>query len=165
MAIYMQFKGIKGNITAKGFTDGDGYVQLHSFSFGLGRGIASRNPGNLENREASTPSISEVSISKETDETSPLFFSQACLGDAVDTVIISFTITGPDQPLHYVDYTLSNVLISSYSVSGDGGDRSLYENMSLNFDKIEIKYTPYDDKHKAKSPVTSSYNLVTASKS
>ena len=162
MAIYMQFKGIDGNITAKGF---EKYIQLHSFSFGLGRAIASRNPGQMSNREASTPSISEISISKETDETSPLFFSQACLGDSIDTVIITFTITGPDQPLHSVDYTLSNVLISSYSVSGNGGEGVPFENMSLNFDKIEVKYTPYDDKHKAKSPVTSSYNLATASKS
>jgi len=36
--------------------------------------------------------------------------------------------------------------------------------LSLNFSKIEYKYTPFDDKHKAGTPVPVTYDLTTGTK-
>ena len=36
------------------------------------------------------------------------------------------------------------------------------ESISLNFTKIEFKMTPHDDKNKAGTPITVSYDLATA---
>jgi type VI secretion system secreted protein Hcp len=57
----------------------------------------------------------------------------------------------------YMSYELSNSLISGYSMSS-GGDRPS-ESVSFNFTKIEMKYTPYDNEHKAQSPIPAGYDI------
>jgi type VI secretion system secreted protein Hcp len=68
MAIYMNFNdlAIKGNVTAEGYAD---WINIQSLQYGIGRGI-SMEAGNVANREASRPSISELSISKMMDTSS-----------------------------------------------------------------------------------------------
>ena len=46
MAIYVEYEGIKGNVTADGYKD---HISVQSLQFGVGRGI-SMEPGNLSNR-------------------------------------------------------------------------------------------------------------------
>jgi type VI secretion system secreted protein Hcp len=154
MAIYMQIDGVTGNVTESKHPK---WIEINSFNFGCGRGVASRTPGHTENREASTVSIREISISKEMDETSPTLFSMACVGKG-KTVKIDFCRTG-DNPQIYASYELSNVLISSYSTSGGGSGDSPHESLSLNFDKIMYSYTPYKDDGSAGTPIKVTYDL------
>lgn len=158
MAIYIQIDKIDGNVTAAGH---EKWIEVHSMSFGVGRGIMSVTPGAVKDRESSIPSISEIIISKTMDETSPLLFIEACVGIA-KTMKIHFCRTG-DQTQTYMEYILNNVLISSYSVQGSG-DSIPQESLSLNFDKIEVKYTPYGDDHKPGSPIPAGYDMKTAKK-
>ncbi len=158
MAIYVQIDGINGNVTAAGH---EKWIEAHSMSFGLGRAIGGGRPGSVKDRESSIPSLSEIVITKTMDETSPLLFIESCIGIA-KPVVIHFCRTG-DQTQTYMEYTLSNVLISSYEVSGSG-DSIPSEKLSFNYDKIEVKYTPYDDNHKPGSPIPAGYDLKTAKK-
>lgn len=158
MAIYMKVDGIKGNVTAAGHED---WINILSMSFGVGRGIMSAKPGTVKDRESSIPSLSEIVVSKSMDETSPLLFIESCIGIA-KTVLIHLCRTG-DQTQSYMEYTLGNVLISSYGMQG-GSEGIPSEKFSLNYDKIEMKYTPYDDSHKAGSPIPTGYDLKTAKK-
>jgi len=68
MAIYMNYNGkkIKGNVTATGYED---WIELDSIQFGVGRGI-SMEVGNMANREATRPSLSEVVVTKMMDNAS-----------------------------------------------------------------------------------------------
>lgn len=160
MAIYLKFKdgSIKGNVTAEGHNDG--WIELHSFQFGVGRGIGSP-VGKASNREASEPSVSEVTVTKTTDETSPLLFQEAVIGKSKD-VIIHFVRTSADKLETYLEYTLTNTLVSGFSLSSGGDAPS--ESVSLNFTKVEVKYTPFDDKHAAGTPVPAGYDMATAKK-
>lgn len=160
MAIYMQFDGINGNVTATGH---EKWIELGSVGFGVGRGIVGTSPGKQSNREASTPSFSELTLTKDVDETSPLLFSEACIGKA-KKVTIHFCETGDTQIQTYLEYVLTEVLVSGYSVSGSGGMGHPTESLSFNFTKIEIKYTPYKDDHTAGSPVPAGYDLTTGKK-
>ena len=58
--ITIDYEGIEGNVTADGF---EGQILVSSIHFGVGRGI-SMEPGNLANREATRPSLSEISFTK-----------------------------------------------------------------------------------------------------
>jgi type VI secretion system secreted protein Hcp len=157
MAIYMNFDGIPGDTRAKGH---EKWIEINSVQFGVGRGIGSP-VGQASKREASAPSISEVTITKMTDETSPLLFQEACVGKG-KPVQIHFVVTQADKLETFLELTLTNVMVSGYSVSS-GGDNPT-ESISLNFTKIEVKYTPYDDQHKAGKPIPASYDLATATK-
>lgn len=79
MAIYMNFNknAPKGNVTAKGYED---WIEVDSFNFGVGRGI-SMEAGAMANREASRPSISEVTVTKRIDAASGGLFKASVSGD------------------------------------------------------------------------------------
>ncbi len=153
----MQIADLSGNVTESGHKN---WIEVDSFSFGCGRGVESHSPGHTSNREASTVSISEISVSKEMDETSPKLFILACIGTG-KTVKIEFCRTGA-TPQVFASYVLSNVLVSSYSVNGDGSGASPRESLSLNFDNIEYTYTPYKDDGSVGTPIGVKYNLAEA---
>ena len=159
MSAYLKYAAIKkGESIAKGHEGDKGWIEIGSLQLGVGRGISSP-VGTSSKREASAPNISEVVVTKLQDSTSPLFFQEACVGKAV-VANIDLVETGSDQLNTYLEITLTNTMVSGYSVSS-GGDRPS-ESITLNFTKIEYKYTPYDDQHKAGTPVTVTYDLATA---
>jgi type VI secretion system secreted protein Hcp len=82
----------------------------------------------------------------------------AASGNKGVTAKIHFVTSG--NPGHtYLEYTLSNVLISNYKVAS-AGDRPA-EEITLDFTKMEMKYTAYDSNHAAESPLIASYDIAT----
>lgn len=158
MGIYVNFDGIPGDATEQNHKK---WIDVTSIQWGVGRAI-STVAGRTQNREASQPSVSEVTISKSFDSASPKLFTAACTGNEGKTVKIDLTTTSSGG-LVYCTYTLTNALISSYSVSSDG-DRP-GESISISFTKMEFKFTPYDNQNKAGTPVTVSYDLATTKSS
>lgn len=158
MGIYMDFDGIKGEATQQ---DHKKWIDVLSLSWGTGRGISTVE-GSASEREVSAPSISDVTIVKEFDEASPKLFTEAVAGNQGKTVKIDLTTTGAPA-VTFCTYTLSNALISSYSVS-TSGDRPM-ESVDISYTKMEFKFTPYDDKNKAGTPTTVSYDLATTKNS
>lgn len=154
MAIYVKYDGITGEATQSDHTN---WIDVQSISWGVGRAIATV-AGSTANRESSEPNVSEVSLVKQYDSSSPKLFTEACTGNAGKTVQIDITTTG-NPSVVFCTYTLSNALISSYSVSSEG-DRPL-ESISISFTKLEFKFTPYDDTNAAGTPVTVSYDMAT----
>lgn len=155
MAIYLEFDGIKGNVTAEGFKD---QIALLSCNFGVSRGI-SMEPGNLSNREATRPSLSEISISKETDTSAIALFKESVTGDAGKTVKIRFVRTGADKVQEYLIYELENCLVSSYSISANGDDSPI-ENLTLSYSKLLITYKDTDEKLGVGSQQVAGYSLT-----
>ena len=158
MAIYMEYDGIKGNVTAEGYKD---HVGVASFSFGVGRAI-SMEPGNISNREATRPSISEITITKEMDNASAALFKESVTGAAGKKVKLHFVHTGADKVEEFCTYELENCLVSSYSVSADGGDGAPYENITLSFSKVLVNHVDADSTNKGGSPNRVGYDLETA---
>lgn len=161
----MKIDGVDGHVTAKGH---EKWIELSSFNFGVMRQIATK-PGNVSDRENSKPSLTEVSIKKEIDKTSPKLFEYACgisSNPSIPKLLIHICQTGSNQISPYIEYTLQNVLISRYEVDIDPTINSNLplEFIHLNYDKFEMKYTNYDEKHKAGSPITAGYDLSKAEK-
>ena len=157
MAIYLQIEGIKGNVTAKGHED---WIDISSLQWGVGRAIASA-VGTSADREASKPSISEVSVTKLMDESSPMIFTEACVGKA-KKVSIHLCTTGTESIDTYMEYDLEDCMVSGYSVS-TGGDRPS-ESISLSFTKMLMKFIPYDKAGKAMSPLPAGYDMAAGTK-
>ena len=155
MAIYVKYEGIDGEATHE---DHKKWIDVQSLQFGVGRGIASPS-GATANREASQPSVSEVVVTKQLDGSSSKLFTESVTGAAGKKVEIHLVSTGSPGNT-YVEYVLSDALISGYSVSS-GGDRPS-ESVSINFTKIEFKQTPFDETNTAGTPVTVSYDLSTS---
>lgn len=62
MAIYMKYPDVDGESTTAGF---EKQIELQSFQFGIGRGIASAR--GTSTRESSEASVSEITVTKLSD--------------------------------------------------------------------------------------------------
>lgn len=158
MAAYLKYgTKITGESKATGH---EKWIEINSVQLGAGRAI-STPVGTSSKREASAPSISEVTVTKLMDSTSTALFNEACVGTALDAEI-HLVETSADKLETFLEIKLTNSMISGYSASS-GGDRPS-ESISLNFTKIELRYIPFDDDHKAGTPVTAGYDLTAAKK-
>jgi type VI secretion system secreted protein Hcp len=167
MSIYLKIEGIDGPVTAQGLI---GCIELESYEANVTRKVSAQ-PGSVSNREGTKPAFSEIKITKYVDKTTPLLFAEATVGNAKSTAVIKFINTGANLN-EYLVMTLSNVIVSSQSISDITSlhhtdtspslkDRPL-ETITLNFTKIEVKYTPYDSHNNAGSPIPAGYDLETA---
>jgi len=138
MAIYVKYTSpnITGGVTTKGY---EKQFEVSSLQFGIGRGVGSP-VGGTTNREATTPSVSEIVVTKNLDEASGALVKEAYSGAGKATAVISFVRTDGGGGVTYLELTLTNVMLSGWSISS-GGDRPT-ESLSLNFTKIETKIIP-----------------------
>ena len=161
MAAYLKYgTTIKGESKAEGHKGTDGWIEIGSVQWGCGRGI-STPVGGSGKREASAPSISEVTLTKLMDSTSPLLAQEGLIGKAV-AATIELVETGEGKLETFLTLQLTNAMISGYSMSSGGGRPS--ESLTINFTKIEFTYQGYDDQHKVDSAKKKSftYDLTTA---
>lgn len=154
MAIYLKIDGIDGDVTAAGH---EAWVECDSMDWHINRNLSTK-PGQGKDRESTTPVISEITLTTKMDKTSPLFFAESCVGQG-KTAQIHLVQTTPEGIETYMEYTLTNTLISSYNVMSQG-DRPT-ESISLNFTKVEMKYTSWDEAHQPEGSVPSGYDLAT----
>ncbi len=153
MALFLKFASIEGDVETSGY---EKWIQINSFQWGVGRGIASP-VGSSADREASHPSVSEVTISKDIDKATNKLLEDALGGEMNNEAQIAYATTGKSEVKEFLRYILTNTAISGYSVSS-GGDRPS-ESLSLNFTKVEIKYTSLavDD---SGNPASTVYDLA-----
>jgi type VI secretion system secreted protein Hcp len=145
MAIFLKYGSIKGETTQVTHKD---WIEINSMQFGVGRGISS-GVGGGSKREATAPSVSEITLTKTMDIASNLILKEALGGKAVDVKIEVTQTDNSGKHVAYLKYVLTNTLISGYSLSS-GGDRPS-ESLSLSFTKIDSEYLNIDDKFAAKT--------------
>jgi type VI secretion system secreted protein Hcp len=155
MPIYMNYNKIPGDVTEDGHTR---WIELGSFQFGVGRRIGSPT-GASANRESSAASLREISVGKARDVASIKLFNEALQGEG-QTVQIDFCKTDQGKLEVYGSYTLTNCMISGYTVSS-GGDRPM-ESLTLNFTKLEMKNVEMGADGNAGSPESIAYDLALA---
>ncbi|QND55161.1 Hcp1 family type VI secretion system effector (plasmid) [Phyllobacterium sp. 628] len=154
MPIYLQIDGIKGDATHETHKQ---WMNIEAIHWNVGRKM-STSAGSAANREASEPTISEVVLTKVSDSSSTKLFQEAVSGSSGKLATIHLVTTDtPGQT--YIEYKLTNTLIANYSIDSHG-DRPV-ETLRLNFTKLEVKYTPYDEKSNPQSPMIASYDLAT----
>ena len=115
----------------------------------------------MSNREATLPSISEITITKPLDASSSGLFKASVTGDAGVVVEIHIVSTRSDQPEKFATYKMEDVLISSYSVSA-AESSAPYESISLSFAKIEADLTHADKTNKNTKNMKVGYDLTLA---
>jgi type VI secretion system secreted protein Hcp len=156
MAIYLNYTSpaIQGDVTATGY---ENWIEIDSFQWGVGRGIGSAQ-GSSGNREASTPSISEITVTKKQEQSTGKLLQECYNGVGTASVTITFVRTGSPATA-YLSFILTNVMVSGLSLSS-GGDRPS-ESLSLNFTQIECDVIPQNADGTAGSKFPVTYNLAT----
>jgi type VI secretion system secreted protein Hcp len=86
-------------------------------------------------------SVQDLSITKYTDAASHALIKACCDGTHYPEAKLTVRKAGKD-PLEYIKLTMKEVIVSSVSHGGSGGEDRLTENVTLNFAEYKYEYTP-----------------------
>jgi type VI secretion system secreted protein Hcp len=125
---------VKGESTRSGFV---GKIELLSFS----HGVAMQITGDISNSERTSgkPNHQDMTVTKYLDSASPVLNQSCCEGRAFPQVEIIIGRDDPGSTAELMRYTMKNVVISSISIGGGGGDKPV-ETVTLNYNQITWKF-------------------------
>ncbi len=127
---FLKLDGIDGESTDK---QHKGEIEISSFSIGTS---APRTSGGGGGAGAGKVSFSSFTITKSIDKASPQLFRAAATGKHFDKATVEFVRKAGRGQQEYLEYKLTNVLVSSIQDGTSGGGRPT-EQISFNFAKIE----------------------------
>ena len=81
----------------------------------------------------------DLSVTKYVDKSTPNLLQMCCNGKHLPEATLTVRKAG-DSPLEYIIVKMTDVLISSVSTGGSGGEDRLTENVTLNFAKVKMTY-------------------------
>lgn len=85
--------------------------------------------------------VQDISITKYVDAASHALIQAACIGKHYPEAKLVVRKAGGEQ-LEYITITMNEVIVTSVSTGGSGGEDRLTENVSLNFAKFKFEYKP-----------------------
>lgn len=111
-------------------------IDVLAWSWGLSNsGSAQQGSG----AGAGKVNVQDLSFTKYIDKSTPDLMLAACNGKHFDKAVLTVRKAG-EQPLEYLLITMEEILISSVSTGGSGGEDRLTENVTLNFAKVKVQY-------------------------
>lgn len=131
-------------------------IDVLAWSWGLS------NSGNAQmggGAGAGKVNVQDLSITKYVDKASTELFLSTCNGQHHDTVTLVVRKAGT-SPVEYIKITMNEVLITSLSTGGSGGEDRLTENVSFNFAKVKFEYTPQKADGKADAALTQTWDIA-----
>lgn len=144
--MFIKIEGIDGESVDK---DHKGEIDVLAWSWGMSQSGSSISGGG----GAGKVSVQDMSLTKYLDSSSPKLMEKIAQGEHIPK--ISLTVQNAGSTIQeYLIITMTDVMVTSYSVGGSGGEDRLTENITLNFAKIEFKYIPFDESGRQQEPVT-----------
>ncbi|VAW49309.1 hypothetical protein MNBD_GAMMA03-140 [hydrothermal vent metagenome] len=159
MAIYLDYDGISGNVTAKGFEQ---CMEINTVRFGVSRPIT-MEAGKMANREVGKPALTQVILRKKADNSVTAFFKESVAGSSGKTATLTFVRTGSDKVETFMQYTLHDCLVSRYHIIAKN-DEEPTEHIALSFSQCEINYIDHDASNKTGNPQRTGYDLSKATR-
>lgn len=139
MAFDMFFKigAVKGESQDATYKGADGWIDVLAWSWGVSNsGTTHMGSGS----GAGKANFQDISITKYIDMASMDLLKTASIGTHHPEAELVVRKAG-GTPLVYLYYKLKDVIITSVSTGGSGGEDRLTENVSVNFGAFEAKYT------------------------
>jgi type VI secretion system secreted protein Hcp len=104
--------------------------------------------------------VQDLSITKWVDSASPKLVLACCEGTHYSQMLLTVRKAAGKAPLEYVKITLTEVLVAGVSTGGSGGEDRLTENVTLNFAKFSMDYTPQQDDGSAGTVVNAAWDVA-----
>jgi type VI secretion system secreted protein Hcp len=129
-------------------------IEIENYSFGVSQQGAASHGGGMG---AGKAHFQDFSFSKRIDKATPNLFVAAATGRHISEALLTVRKAGGEQQ-EYFKVTLTDVLISSYSTSGNEGAIPL-ESIALNFSEAKIEYSPQSKSGSLEGAITGGYNV------
>ena len=151
-AAFLKFDGVDGESKD---ANHDKWIDVLSFSQTITREESSAGAA----RQRADVVFGDVVVVKELDKSSPKLAESMFMGKVFPKVEIHVA----SNVGTYFAYELTNVMVTSYSISGDADDRPT-EEVAFNFEEIKMIYTEMDSEGKSKGKVEASWKVEEGTK-
>jgi type VI secretion system secreted protein Hcp len=103
--------------------------------------------------------IQDISFTKWVDSATPKLALACCDGKHFASATLVVRKAG-EKPVEYLKIKVEEVLITSISTGGSGGEDRLTENVTLNFAKVSLDYVPQDEKGAAGTAIPMAWSIA-----
>lgn len=102
--------------------------------------------------------VQDLSFTKYIDKCSTDLMLAACNGKHFPEALLTVRKAG-EKPIEYLKVKMTDVLVTSVSTGGSGGEDRLTENVSLNFAKVHVDYTPQKQDGSGDAAINMTWNI------
>jgi type VI secretion system secreted protein Hcp len=131
-------------------------IDVLAWSWGLSQSGTTHTGGG---GGAGKVNVQDISFTKWVDKASPVLFLDCASGKHIKEATLTVRKAG-DKPLEYLKIKLSEILVSSISTGGSGGEDRLTENVTLNFAQVQVTYTPQKPDGGGESAVVNGWDIA-----
>ncbi len=115
-----------------------GEIDILAWSWGLSQsGTMHMGAGGGAGKVA----VQDISVTKYVDSATHALIQKCCKGAHFEEAILTVRKAG-EMPLEYMILTMRQVMVTSVSTGGSGGEDRLTENVALNFKEFTVEYVP-----------------------
>jgi type VI secretion system secreted protein Hcp len=139
MDMFIKIGDLKGESKDKTHA---GKIDVLAWSWGISNsGSAQQGSG----AGAGKCNVQDLSFTKYIDLSSPDLLLAACNGKHFPEALLIVRKAG-ETPLEYLKIKMTDLLVTSVSTGGSGGEDRLTENVTLNFAKVNVDYVEQTEK-------------------
>src|ERR1044071_481756 len=136
---FLKLASVKGESQVKGFED---QIQILAWSWGMSQtGTTHHGSGG----GAGKVNVQDLSFTHYVDSATPGLILACCKGTHYDEATLTMRKAG-GEALPYMTLKLKDIIVTSVSGGGSGGEDQQTENVTLNFASFEVSYQPQDNK-------------------
>jgi len=133
--MFIKIGDIKGESTDHAHKD---EIDVLAWSWGMTQQGSGHHGGGSGTGKVN---VQDLSFTKFLDKASPNIYKFCCNGKHYSEATLTVRKAG-EKPVEYMIVKLTDVLITSVSTGGSGGDDKITENVTLNFGKVKVSYQP-----------------------
>lgn len=155
--MFIKIGDIKGESLDKTHKD---KIDVLAWSWGMSNAGSAHVGGGAG---AGKVNVQNLSLTKYMDSASADLMLACCNGKHFGEALLIVRKAG-SNPVEYVKVTMSDLMITSVSTGGSGGEDRLVENVTLNFSKVKVEYTPQDAKGSAGKTMEMAWDIAANAK-
>lgn len=131
-------------------------IDVLAWSWGMSQtGTTHRGAGG----GAGKVSVQDINVTKYVDKSTPNLLDTCATGKHHKEALLTVRKAG-ETPLEYYKIKMTDVLVSNVTTGGSSGDERITENVSLNFAKYELEYTPQKADGSGDAAITSGFDIA-----
>jgi type VI secretion system secreted protein Hcp len=146
---------IKGETQDKTYSK-EGGIDVLAWSWGMSQSGSFHAGGG---GGAGKANFQDISLTKWIDKSSPNLMLCCATGKHIDDATIIVRKAGEKQ-LDYIKIKMEEVMVTSVSTGGSGGEDRLTENVTLNFAKVTYSYSPQNKTGAVDAAIDFKYDIA-----
>lgn len=154
--MFLKIATIKGETNDKEFAKGTAAIDVLAWSWGVSNSGTTHQGGGGGSGKAN---FQDISITKYVDSSSHALLGAVATGEHYPTASLHVRKAGKTQN-EYITIEMKEVLVTSVSTGGSGGEDRLTENISLNFAEVKFIYKPQKPDGSLGDALPFTYNIA-----